>query len=59
VEDSLLQERLVAMLSALFGLLALVLAAIGLYGVVAYSVRRRFHEIGIRIALGAGRGAVL
>jgi putative ABC transport system permease protein len=58
VEDSLLQERLVAMLSALFGLLALVLAAIGLYGVVAYSVTRRFHEIGIRIALGAGRGAV-
>ncbi len=58
VEDSLLQERLVALLAGVFGLLALVLAAIGLYGVVAYSVARRRNEIGIRIALGAGRGAV-
>jgi len=58
VKDSLLQERLVALLAALFGLLALVLAAIGLYGVVAYSVTRQFHEIGIRIALGAGRRAI-
>jgi putative ABC transport system permease protein len=58
VEDSLLQERLIALLSALFGLLALVLAAIGLYGLVTYSVTRQLHEIGIRIALGAGRSAV-
>src|SRR5947207_12506827 len=58
VEASLLQERLVALLSTLFGLLALVLAVTSLYGVVASSVTWRFHEIDIGIALGAGRGAV-
>jgi ABC-type antimicrobial peptide transport system permease subunit len=43
----------------LFGLLALTLASLGLYGVIAYSVARRRRELGIRFALGAGRGAVI
>jgi putative ABC transport system permease protein len=59
VDASVRQERLLAMLSGFFGGLALLIAALGLYGVTSYTVNRRFTEIGIRMALGADRTNVL
>ena len=59
VDESLVEERLLSILANLFGGLALLLAAIGIYGIVSFTVVRRMREIGIRMAIGARRTAVV
>ncbi len=59
VDKSLYQQKMVAGLCSIFGIAALLLAAIGIYGTVAYAVARRTTEIGIRMAIGAQRKSVL
>jgi predicted permease len=59
IRDGLVEERLMATLSGFFGLLAMLLAVVGLYGVISYIVAMRRNEIGIRMALGASRGDVV
>jgi predicted permease len=59
LREGLLRERLMATLSGFFGALAMLISAVGLYGVMSYLVVRRTNEIGVRIALGATRGSIL
>jgi predicted permease len=59
VDDSLGQQRAISGLTGFFGILGLVLACVGLYGIMAYNVARRTHEFGVRMALGAEKGDVL
>lgn len=59
IDESFTPRRVKMLLVVVFGVLALTLGAVGIYGVLSYAVRRRTHEIGVRLALGAGQGKIL
>ena len=59
IRDNLVGDRMMAMLSGFFGVLAALLVVVGLYGVLSYFIAQRRNEIGIRVALGANRGRVI
>jgi predicted permease len=59
VADQFTQQRLISRLTSFFGILSLILASVGLYGVTAYNAGRRVNEIGVRMAVGAGRGDIV
>ena len=59
VESSIVTERIMAALGGFFGLLALIVACLGIFGVMAFQVSRRINEFGVRMALGASRGSIV
>jgi ABC-type antimicrobial peptide transport system permease subunit len=59
VSNSMGPQRLISALTVLFGIVGLALACVGLYGIMAYNVARRTHELGVRMALGAQKGEIL